>query len=140
MDKTERLVDKAQLEVRPYVVAHNKEVKLTQLKIDEDRSKGHVRTLDKERVKSIYEGLKTTIDELEVKQILLLAADPVGMPLSVMSLFLEMLIAFTASASASSSVIPSRQSESSALIAYSVPEPVTAYFLFCIRSPKGVIS
>ena len=63
-EKPERLVDKAQLDVHPFVVAHNKEVKLTQVKIDEDRSKGQIRTLDKERVKSIYEGLKTTVETL----------------------------------------------------------------------------
>jgi hypothetical protein len=68
-----------QLDVTPYVKHLEKEIPITSLLIDTDKTRGQIRSIDLNRVAEIEAGVRLTIDTMEVKSCVVWEADTVGM-------------------------------------------------------------
>jgi hypothetical protein len=79
--KQENVVEMAQWTVTPFVVYHNKDVRPIKPLIDGVHRKSQS-TVGQGPVKMIYVRLGRTMDTLQVEQVLLRAADALGMPFS----------------------------------------------------------
>ena len=81
MKKQEHVVEKAKWTVTPFVVHHNKNVGPIKPLIDGVHRKSQS-AVGQRPVKMIYVRLGRTMDTLQVEQVLLRAAEALGMPFS----------------------------------------------------------